>query len=223
MAATTTVPVIICDDHPLVRHAIRDLIESTTTFSLVGEAIDSNTTIELIESQKPEILILDLGLPKQSGFEVLRQLKISKSNIKVLVLSMYEDESKVLQAYANGADAYLLKDASIQEITNALDKIHKGEKLIHPRFQHLENKIRENKLSKLIKISSDDALALLSKRERQIFYFLANGQPNRVIAKDLSVSPRTIETHRSRILKKFSFKSNADLIKFAIKQNLLTV
>lgn len=221
-----SVRVVLSDDHAIVRHAIRTIIEASPRFQVVGEADDAYSTMELLASAQPDVLILDLGLPGKSGLEVLYEIKARKLPTKLIILSMFDDELKVRQALAAGAHAYLVKDSSPADLLAALDAVLRGNRFVARRFQHLLDRFKEDASTN--GRSPDPGLALhplgiLSDREREIFYLLADGLPNRVIAKKLFISPRTVETHRARILKKLNFSSTAELVRYAIRNNLLSV
>ena len=138
---------------------------------------------------------------------------------------MFEDEATVRQSIAAGAEAYLLKDSSPEEFLNALQAIENNKIYLPQKFSHLYEELQELANTSPSKISGElhDPLSILSKREREVFYLLANGLPNRIIAKKLFISPRTVETHRARVIKKLGFASTADLIRYAIRNNLLTL
>ncbi|RMG41417.1 MAG: DNA-binding response regulator [Candidatus Dadabacteria bacterium] len=212
--------VIVADDHGIIRHALKDVLGDDSSYVVVGEAADSEQATQLVLQKKPDLLILDLGLPGKSGIEVLYELKREEVATKVLVLTMYDDEPKVRHALAAGADGYTIKNISPEEMLTALDTIRKGEIYLHPRFEYLRAEI--DKIRK--KAAADkfaDPLQRLSRREREVFYMLADGMPNRVIAKKLFISPRTVETHRARVIKKLGFHSTTDLVRYAIRHDLM--
>jgi len=217
--------ILLSDDHSIVRHAVKTIIEGKSDYSIVGEAGDANETLSLIEDKHPDLLILDLALPGKSGVEVIYELSQKNAPTKVVVLTMFEDESKIRQSFAAGAKAYLLKDSSPEELLSALEAVLNGGLYLPTNFEHLRKEVEE--LSANTGRSSvnhvHDPLAKLSKREREVFYLLADGKPNRVIARQLFISPRTVETHRARVIKKLGFDSTADLIRYAIRHNLLTL
>jgi two-component system response regulator NreC len=209
--------VVLTDDHGIVRHAIRTILESSGEFNVVAEADSCAETVKAVEEYKPEILIIDLGLPGKSGLETILELREKQLQLHIVVLTMYEDELKVLQALRAGARAYLLKNIPPAEFLTALRAVRSGAIYLPARFQHLAAALEASPDQDL-----SDPLAKLSKREREIFYFLAEGLPNRTVAKKLFISPRTVETHRARILRKFNFASTAELIRFALRNHLIS-
>ncbi|MBX7144357.1 MAG: response regulator transcription factor [Oligoflexia bacterium] len=208
--------IVITEDHDLVRHALRKVIEESQQYKVVGEARDVDSTLKLIESKQPDLVLVDIGLPGKSGLEVLFHIKRNNLNCKVAFLTMYEDPQKVQQALSSGAVGYILKSAPYSDFLSALEKIRSGNIAIPQQFSSMVQAVDTDQKS-----SKDDPLHKLSKPERQVFFLLADGQPNRIIAKQLLISPRTVETHRARVIKKLGFSSTADLVRYAIRNNLL--
>jgi len=223
MVKDKSIRVAISDDHTVVRHALHTIIGTLEKFEVVAEASDYDSTTTLLKEQPIDILVLDLALPDRSGFEVLAYIREQEINTRVMVLSMFEEDHKVKQAILAGACAYLLKDATPQEILNALESTSKGEIFLQKRFEHLRIVIEEASKTSSGHCAEEHPLYKLSKREREVFYLLVDGKPNRVIAKQLFLSPRTVETHRARLIKKLGLNSTADLVRFAIKNCLLNV
>lgn len=215
-AKTSQRSVILTDDHAIVRHAVKSIIESDKRYQVIAEADSFAKTIELMGQHQPDLLVLDLGLPDRSGIEVLRECAFQRCHTKVVILSMFEDERKVLEAIAAGADAYILKSCSSQELLEVLNQTDSGTKVVPLGYEHLLEQLEGNG-------QFHDPLAELSKREKEVFYLLAEGLPNRIIAKRLFISARTVETHRARAIKKLGLSSTADLIRFAIKNELLAI
>ncbi len=217
------VTIAIADDHTLMRHGIKSIIESYPGFKVVGESEGADDTIQVVQQTTPDILILDLGLPERSGIEVIYEIEEHNLSTRVAVLTRHDDEMMVLQAFVAGARAYILKDFTPEQLVDTLHKVMKGELCLPEHFEYMRPEIsKRRKEVEQFGSGDSDPLHKLSKREREIFFHLANGLPNRAIAKRLYISPRTVETHRARVLKKMDFKSTADLIKYAIKTNLLT-
>lgn len=214
--------VVLVDDHSIVRHALRTILEEDGGYEVIGEAATCEQTLEILSKSEPDFVILDLALPGKSGFETLIETKKRGLVGEVVILTMYEDDAKVVQCITAGAKAYLNKNASSGEFLRALEVVRSGETYLPVRFKHLEREIASGK-SSLSSTDNGDPLSKLSKREREVFYLLAEGMPNRVIAKRLFISPRTVETHRARVIKKLGFSSTADLIRYAIRNNLLTL
>lgn len=220
-----SVRVVLADDHIIVRHAIRTILKADPKYSVIAECSEADDAINKVLELKPDLLILDLGLPGKSGVEAIFELSQSDTQTKTVVLTMFDDETKVRQSFTAGARGYILKDTSPEQFLSGLDTVLKGGIFLSDSLVKMHGEPRTI-------IESDDSnaenpdmdpLGKLSKREREVFYLLADGMPNRVIAKKLFISPRTVETHRARVIKKLGFNSTADLIRYAIRNNLLTL
>lgn len=218
--------IVIAEDHTLVREGIKNILTSTEQFNILGEASGADAAVAEVERLNPELLILDMGLPEKSGIEVLYTIREKGLQTKVIILTMHENELMAKQSILAGARAYILKDFTPQGLLETINKVLSGAIVLPQQFDHLREEIgqalKKAKPGKRPRSFEEDPLYKLSKREREVFFLLANGMPNRVIAKKLFISPRTVETHRARVIKKLGFKSTADLIRYAIKSNLLT-
>jgi len=215
--------VVLADDHALMRHALKSILDRSNAFNVVAEAENAEKALELVQLHKPQFLVLDLGLPGRSGLEVIYELSQKQSKTTVIVVSMYEEETTIRQAISAGARGYLPKNSPPELLLSALKTVAQGKIFVPEHYNHILEEL-ESMVQADGKVSTRkalDPLSKLSKREREIFYLLADGSPNRVIAKKLFISPRTVETHRARIIKKLGFDSTADLIRYAIRNNLL--
>lgn len=210
---TTT---IIADDHDIVRRGLRGILESESTCRVVAEASDGLTAAQLVEKHQPEVLILDLNLPRLHGIEVLRQTRTSSPNTRVIILSMHSDEPYVIETLRAGASAYLLKGSESQEILHALKEVLGGR-----RF--LSATLSEWAINALVTKPADDhdPLQSLTQRERMVVQLAAEGHTNGEIAEKLFISPRTAETHRTNLLRKLGLQTQTDLVRFAIRKGLI--
>ena len=214
--------ILLVDDHTIVRHAVRTILDASGRYQVIGEAGTADEAIETARNGKPQFVLVDLGLPGKSGIEFIFELHQEGSAARILILTMHEDEARVRQAFDAGARGYLLKSSSSAELLEALDTVADGGIYLAPRFAHLKGEVLARE-AKGPPTSPTDPLGLLSRREREVFYLLADGMPNRLIARKLFISPRTVETHRARVIRKLGFQSTAELIRFAIRNNLLTL
>ncbi|MBN8548528.1 MAG: response regulator transcription factor [Deltaproteobacteria bacterium] len=215
--------VVLTEDHDIVRYAVKSLLEKSGHYKVVGEAENAESTIDLLEKHRPQLAILDLGLPGRSGLETIYQIKERGLPTRVVVFTMYDDPAKMKQALAAGAAGYILKNSSPEVLLEELSRIMNGEVVLPKKYEPLKSESGWTPSTSEKPSSETDPLDKLSKREREVFFLLADGLPNRVIAKKLFISPRTVETHRARVIKKLGFSSTADLIRYAIRHNLLTV
>lgn len=215
MRATT---VLLADDHPIVRHGMRHLLEKFTHFKIVGEAEDGAEVLRLLDRLKPNVLIVDLMMPGLNGLEVLRQLRKISPITKAIVLSMHSTDAYVSQALSLGADAYVLKETGPSELATAIQEVIKG------------NQFLSEKLSKRMDITRQmmeqpvvDAYQSLTTREREILQMTVLGMSSVEMGKKLMISPRTIELHRSRFMKKLGLRNQIELIRYAIKRGIVPV
>jgi DNA-binding NarL/FixJ family response regulator len=210
---TTT---IIADDHDIVRRGLRGILESTGLCKIVGEAADGLAAAQLAEKHRPGLMILDLNMPRLHGLEVLRQVKTSSPQTKIIVLSMHNDEAYVIDALRAGAMAYILKGSESQEIAQALTDVLAGR-----RF--LSAPLSEWAINALVTKPAVDAdpLSTLSQRERMVLQLAAEGNSNPEIAEKLFISPRTAETHRTNLMRKLALQTQTDLVRFAIRKGLI--
>lgn len=217
--------VLVADDHPILRFALGQLLSANSGFRIVGEAGSADETLVMVEERKPDLLILDLALPGKSGLEVITAIKSRNISVSVLVLSMYDDETHVRKAISTGAAGYLSKDSSPEQIISGLRQLRMG-KLVIPaylEFMRAELESLQKQPPAFGRRNLGEPLNQLSNREREIFFMLVDGSPNRIIAQKLYISPRTVETHRARIIRKLGVASTAGLIRYALKNELVSL
>ena len=208
--------IIIADDHEIVRRGLRGILEGEASCKIVAEAADGLAAAQLVEQHQPTVLILDLNLPRLHGLEVLRQVRTTSPQTRVMVLSMHNDEPYVIETLRHGARAYILKGSESREITHALKEVLAGR-----RF--LSATLSEWAINALIAKPTDaDPLASLTPRERVVLQLAAEGQGHTGIAEKLFISPRTAETHRTNLLRKLALQTQTDLVRFAIRKGLIT-
>ncbi len=217
------VSVTLVDPEHLVRLALGRVIESIGSFEVVAEASDLPEALATLESRPTDLLITEIALPGPSGLELLLELQRRKLlKVRPLVLSQVDSADMVRQALLAGAHGYILKNCSLDELEEGLHAALTNRRYLPSTIAHLGD-ISENTFELGVRGRPDDPLASLSPREREIFHLLANGLQNTVIAKKLFISPRTVETHRARIVRKLELSSNGELIRFAIKHGLTVV
>ncbi len=209
--------VVVADDHTLVRTGLCHLLATFQKYEIVGEAGDGLQAIELAQQLQPDIVLLDLAMPKMRGMEAIQEIK-RVSQAKVLVLSMYDRDEYIRQAIKNGADGYLLKGSAADELKTAL--MHILENHIY-----LSSAISKNIVKEWIHGQQAAELNIqktgLTERENEVLKLLAEGYANKEIADLLHISIKTVETHRSRIMDKLGSRNLAELVKFAIKRGLV--
>ncbi|TNE44269.1 MAG: response regulator transcription factor [Deltaproteobacteria bacterium] len=218
----TPIRVLICDDHMMVRRGLRSFLELHEELELVGEATNGHEALEQIDSLSPDVVLLDLVMPQLSGIEVLEQLKKRPSSPKVLVLSSFLDDEKVFAAIEVGADGYMLKDITPQELFKAIQDVHRGESPLHPRISQKLMKRLTSPSPAPSSAPEHDPRDLLTNRELDVLRLVAQGQKNKEIATHLNISPKTVKTHVSNILYKLSLKDRVQLAVWTHENNLMT-
>jgi len=206
--------VLIVDDHAVVRSGLRLLIDAEDDLETAGEAASAREAIFEARSLKPDVILLDVVMPEQSGLEAIPQLVRESPDAKVLVLSMQDEPRYVREAFETGASGYVLKEAADSELVAAIREVAKGGRYVHPelgaRLVAAETEERRR--------AEEDPL---SEREREVLRLLALGHTNQEIAKQLFISVRTAETHRAHIMQKLRLTSRAELVRYALDQGLL--
>ena len=211
------VRVLIADDHAVVRQGIRIVLEEAGGFEVVGEASDGDEAFALVEQLRPDVALLDVTMPGRTGLEVARDLRAGGSEAAVLILSMHDDPEYVLQAVRAGADGYVLKDVAPAELRQAIRTVHDGREYFSERVTH---QLSVGLRTELEREQRQSRLESLTARELEVLLFVAEGLTNREIAERLEISPRTVETHRERVMTKLRIRTVAGLTRFVVEQGL---
>src|SRR5881398_43843 len=207
--------IVLVDDHAVVRSGLRLLLDGQEDIEVVGEAGNAKDAIFAVRALKPDVILLDVVMPGESGIDVLPSLLKESPQTKVLVLSMQDDPSYVREAFAAGASGYVLKEAADEEVVAAVREIANGGRYVHPALG-----------ARMVTAEAEARAAAeadpLSEREREVLRLLALGHTNQEIAKMLYISVRTAETHRAHIMQKLHLASRADLVRYALANGLLS-
>jgi len=206
--------VVVVDDHAVVRSGLRLLLEAHDDIEVVGEAGNAKDAIFRARALKPDVILLDVVMPGESGIDVLPQLKHESPETRVLVLSMQDDPSYVREAFAAGASGYVLKEAADEEVVAAVREVAGGGSYVHPTLG-----------ARLVAADAAERAAAeadpLSDREREVLRLLALGHTNQEIAQTLYISVRTAESHRAHIMQKLRLTTRAELVRYALSHGLL--
>lgn len=210
--------VLVVDDHAVVREGIRHVLSESTGFNVVGEAENGSQAVAMVRQQHPDVVLLDITMPAESGLDVATRLRQLAPEIRILILSMHEQGEYVLEAVRAGANGYVLKDTRPAELRDAVRAVHVGEEYFSPAVAgRLSAALRgELELEK-----TRGKLELLTRRERDVLLLVAEGRTNKEIGAQLAISPRTVETHRESIVRKLEIRSIAGLTRFAIESGLI--
>ena len=210
-----SIKVMLADDHILMREGIRQLLEFDGTIEVVDEASDGIECLEKITQSKPDILLLDINMPKKNGIDVLEEIKKKNIKVKVLILTVHNEVEYLLRAVDIGADGYILKDSESVELKKAINTIMSGETYIQPKLIPALN-------NKLVSRDNDkDKIDALTKRELEVLVCVANGMFNRDIAEKLDISERTVKNHITSIFKKIEVVDRTQAAVFAIKNDII--
>ena len=211
------VKIMITDDHSMIREGLKNLLELDGDIEVVAEAENGIECLDKLPDVKPDVLLLDINMPKMNGLEVLQNLKDSKSKVKVLVLTVHNETEYLMKAVEIGINGYVLKDSESAELKKAIFTIYDGENYIQPSLIPALN-------SKMIEKNEDEIkLESLTKRELQVLKELAVGKFNRDIAKEMEISERTVKNHISSIFKKLDVTDRTQAAVFAIRNNLISI
>ena len=211
--------ILLADDHTILREGIRSLLEDEKDMLVVGEAEDGHTAVKLACQIEPDLVIMDIAMPLLNGLEAIRQIKREKQKVKILVLTMHENEEYIRQVLASGAQGYILKDAAARELLGAIRAIQRGEWVLSPAITRLviEDYLRWGDLQ------PDQAQDGLSAREREVLQLIAEGYTNKQIAEILSISIKTVQAHRTSLMQKLDLHDRGELIKYAIQKKIIDI
>ena len=211
--------VLIADDHALVRSGLRTVLERDGEFKVVGEAADGHEAIELAMLQKPDLVLLDVGMPRISGTDAAEQLTAKLPGTKIVVVSMHSDEAYVLRALKAGARGYILKASPEADVLAAARAVASGHAYFSPAIARM---LVDDYVAEIRRRGFEDSYDLLSLREKEVLRLLVSGKNNREIADLLFVSPATVETHRNAVLRKLHLHSLPELILYAVRKGLVS-
>ena len=206
---------MITDDHSLMREGIRQLLEFDGSIEVIEEASDGEECIEKLVKSAPEVLLLDINMPKKNGIEVLEEIKKEKINVKVLILTVHNEVEYLIKAVDIGVDGYILKDSESAELKKAINAVVSGENYIQPSLIPALNNRLVSRDVDIEKIES------LTKRELEVLIQVANGMFNKEIATSLNISERTVKNHISNIFKKIDVSDRTQAAVFAIKNDII--
>ncbi len=210
--------ILLADDHVLIRHGIKNIIKRDQTLHVVGEVSDGEELLQFLEKETPDLLILDISMPKLSGIEAIGIVKKKYPQVKVLMLTMHKDKQYFYHSMSTGADGYLMKDDSDEELLLAIGKIRGGKNYLSPM---LSDDFASDVLS-AHRNQEVSPFQSLTKREEEVLQLVVDGYTSRAMAEKLCLSPRTVDHHRAKLLKKFKMKNSVDLVNYAIRHGFVS-
>ncbi|MBI3895008.1 MAG: response regulator transcription factor [Acidobacteria bacterium] len=208
---------LICDDHTLFREGIKSILSGDPSIEVIGEAADGRQAVEYTGRLHPDVILMDVSMPEMIGYEAIRRISKADKNVKILVLTMYEEEEIIGLCLNAGASGYILKDAPAGQLIEAIHIVHEGGKYLSPRaMQKVVNQYIDGSAPLETKYDT------LSNREREILKLLADGLSVKDIASRLNLSVKTIDVHKYNLMRKLDLHDKTDLIKYALRRNLIS-
>jgi DNA-binding NarL/FixJ family response regulator len=211
--------ILLVDDHKILRDGIRSLVKGYDDIDVIGEAPDGRTALQMVKELSPDLVIMDISMPDMNGIDATRKIRNEHPDIKVIALSMHHDKQFVSEIFRAGASGYLIKDSAFDELDHAIRVVMSGKTYINPLIASI---VVESLVSQSSTPSSQ-SFSLLTEREREVLQLIAEGRSTKQIAYDLSVSSKTVESHRRQVMGKLNIRSVAELTKFAIREGLTTI
>lgn len=212
-----TIRVLVADDHAVVREGIRHVLEREPGFEVVAEAANGSEVLPLAERHRPDVAVLDISMPGESGIQVAAQLRQRLPETRILILSMYDNAEYVLESVRAGAHGYILKDTAATELRRAIRAVQNGEAFLSPP---VASRLTAAVRGELEREARTGDLGSLTAREREVLRGIVRGQTNKEIAAALGISHRTVETHRESLMRKLRIRTVAGLTRFALEAGL---
>ncbi len=210
--------IVLADDHTILREGLRALLTADSSFEIVGEARDGREAVRCIEKLGPDLLLMDLSMPRMSGMDAIREIKKRYPETKIIALTVHKTEEYLLTTLQAGADAYVLKDATHDELIMAIKNVMGGKSYLSPG---VSEKVIEGYLEGKEITRSRSSWETLSQREREVLKLIAEGYKNKEIAEDLCISLKTVEKHRANLMKKLDLHNAATLTVYAVERGLV--
>lgn len=214
----TPLRILVADDHTLVRQGLRKILETQSGWIVIAEAGDGRDAVQQALELQPDIVVMDIAMPRLNGVEALQQIQRRHPNTRILVLSMYADEAYVTRAIRAGAAGYLLKDSAEADLIQAINAVLEGKSFFSPAVARvlLDEYVRQQ-----AEQDSSDRFETLSEREREVFQLIAEGYSSKRAARVLEISPTTVETHRAHLMEKLDLHSTADIVLCAVRKGIV--
>ena len=209
------IKILVVDDHAFLRDAIRSILEVESDMKVIGEASSGDEVLGKVEECRPDCILMDINLPGKNGIEATELVKKNYPNCRVLVFTMYEHDEYLMDALQAGADGYLLKDSSSEQVVAAIRMLYQGDSVIHPRMTKKLITYHQQKM----KVESNENE--LTEREKEILFELVKGLSNKEIAEALYISDKTVKIHINKIFKKLNVKSRSQAVIYAVRNQLV--
>ncbi|HKE28509.1 MAG TPA: response regulator transcription factor [Bryobacteraceae bacterium] len=211
--------ILLAEDHAVMRTGLRLVLERQRDFQVVGEASDGREAVALAQQQKPDVILMDIGMPNLNGIEAARQITTSLPQVSVVILSMHSDEAYVLRALKAGARGYLLKESAESDLIAAIRAVVNGKAFFSPAVSRM---LVEDYVRQLQDREIEDSYELLTSREREVLQLIAEGKSNKEIANMLNLSLYTVESHRGNLMEKLNLHTVPELILYAVRKGVIS-
>lgn len=211
--------ILLADDHGVVRKGLRFLLESEPDLEVVGEAADGHEAVEMAARLDPNVVVMDIGMPRLNGIDATAQIVKAHPQAAVVILSMHSDETYLVRTLGAGAKGYLLKDSAEEDLVRAIRSVSQGKPFFSPA---VSKSLLDDYVRRLQQSGVTDSFELLTDREKQILQLLAQGKTNKEVAALLDVSTYTVETHRTHIMQKLNLHNTAEIVLYAVRKKLVS-
>lgn len=211
--------ILLADDHGVVRKGLRFLLESEPDLEVVGEAADGHEAIEMAERLEPNVIVMDIGMPRLNGIDATTQIVRARPQTAVIILSMHSDETYLVRTLSAGARGYLLKDSAEEDLVRAIRSVSQGRPFFSPAISRA---LLDDYVRRLQQSGVTDSYELLTDREKEVLQLLAQGKTNKDVAALLDVSPYTVETHRTHIMQKLNLHNTAEIVLYAVRKKIVS-
>jgi len=211
--------ILVADDHGVVRKGLRFLLDRQSDMEVVGEASDGREVVRLCEKLNPNIVIMDVAMPQLNGIDAAAQIVKTNPSIRIIMLSMYADESYLVRALSAGAKGYMLKDSAEVDIVRAVQVVSQGRPFFSPQ---IAQSLLDDYVRTLQQRGLQDSYELLTDREREVLQLLAEGKSNKEVATILDLSTYTVETHRTNLMHKLNLHNTAEIVLYAVRKKVIT-
>jgi two-component system, NarL family, response regulator NreC len=211
--------ILLVDDHGVVRKGLRFLLESEPDLEVVGEAADGCQAVEMAAELDPDVIVMDIGMPRLNGIDATTQIVRAHPHTAVVILSVHSDETYLVRTLSAGAKGYLLKDSAEEDLVRAIRSVSAGKPFFSPA---IAKTMLDDYVRMLQQSGVTDSYALLTDREKQVLQLLAQGKTNKDVAVLLDLSPYTVETHRTRIMQKLNLHNTAEIVLYAVRKKLVS-
>jgi DNA-binding NarL/FixJ family response regulator len=212
------ISIVLAEDHTILREGLKALLSSDPKFEIIGEAEDGREAVRCVEKLGPDLILMDLSMPRMSGMDAIREIKKRYPEIKIIALTVHKTEEYLHTTLQAGADGYVLKDATRDELVMAIKNVMRGKSFLSPG---VSEKVIEGYLEGRQSVPPDSPWETLSQREREVLKLIAEGYKNKEIAEDLCISLKTVEKHRANLMKKLDLHNAAALTVFAMEKGLV--